>query len=349
MQVINIRQLAKAKRAASTRRIDLSRARTLLSTGIAPAAGDLVLARVTKTGHHDGLELLCGRRATLYEGDHILVCYANRYAPDQFEAVVPEDQGPCHLVAAGGLAGKALSWHAGTRAPTEITPLGIVADEAKVPLNIRQFCIPGPAVAPQIPVIISVGTSMNSGKTTTAARLIYGLTKAGRRVGAAKVTGTSAGKDTWLMRDSGALAVFDFNDAGFATTYLERMSEIEDGAFRLVNSLERAGCDIAVLEVADGLLQAETKALLERPRFKAMVTSVVFSSVDSMGAVSGAVWLKSLGYHVATLAGVMTNSPLAAREAAAATGLLVTPLRDFENPSVVGSLFADSRQTNVAA
>lgn len=58
-----------------------------------PETGDLVLARVTELGQHYRLELPDGRRATLYEGDEIVVAYGNRYAPDQFEAVVPDDLG----------------------------------------------------------------------------------------------------------------------------------------------------------------------------------------------------------------------------------------------------------------
>ena len=74
-----------------------------------PETGDLVLARVTELGQHYRLELPDGRRATLYEGDEIVVAYGNRYAPDQFEAVVPDDLRECDLVAGGGIAATTLS------------------------------------------------------------------------------------------------------------------------------------------------------------------------------------------------------------------------------------------------
>ncbi|CAN5548791.1 hypothetical protein BH18ACT3_BH18ACT3_16550 [soil metagenome] len=41
-----------------------------------PETGDLVLARVTELGQHYRLELPDGRRATLYEGDEIVVASA---------------------------------------------------------------------------------------------------------------------------------------------------------------------------------------------------------------------------------------------------------------------------------
>lgn len=331
-------RLRNAKRAYSTRRIELSLASTLLISGAKPKAGDLVLARVDKLGHHDGVEETTGRRASLYPGDEVLVCYGNRYAPDQFEAQVPADLGPCQLVAAGGLAAKVLSWHSTMRPATEVTPIGLVAGPDGQPLNIRQFRLPQISGAVSIPVILSVGTSMNSGKTTTAARLIRTLYRLGLTVGAAKVTGTSAGKDTWLMADSGAEAALDFNDAGFATTYMEPIADVESGAMNLLRTLQARGCDVAVVEIADGLLQAETRELLLSPRLKKAATAVIHSSVDSMGAVAGAEWLKNQGLKVAALAGVMTNSPLAAREAQLASGLPVLTQSKLQDPEQVSSL-----------
>lgn len=338
MLPIDLNRLLAAKAAFSTRRFDMQRARTLLQSGIAPAAGDLVLARIDKPGHHDGVELTTGRRATLYAGDEVLICYGHRYAPDQFEAVVPDDLGPCHMVAAGGIAGLALSWHASMRSPTEITPVGIVGDGGGAPLNVYDYRVGSIGSEIRIPIILSVGTSMNSGKTTTAAKLIHGLSKAGLAVGAAKITGTSAGKDTWLMRDSGAQLVLDFNDAGYATTYKVPVNEIEAGARRLVGHLQAKGAEIAVVEVADGLLQQETRDLLERPTFRHSVSAVIFSSLDSMGAVTGTRWLQQQGYHVPFLAGVMTNSPLASREASCVTGLPVMRLAELQSASIAAKL-----------
>src|SRR5262245_59629883 len=82
-----------------------------------PRCGDLVLARVDEVGHHKRLELRNGRRAHLFEGDHLIVCYGNRYAPAEFEAEVPWDFGPCDLVAAGGIASRMLAMHANVNEP----------------------------------------------------------------------------------------------------------------------------------------------------------------------------------------------------------------------------------------
>ena len=82
-------RLAQAKWAYTTRRINQKQNFSLLCGKMAPLAGDLVLARVDELGQHKRLELVNSRRAFLFEGDEIVVAYGNRYAPDQFEGIVP--------------------------------------------------------------------------------------------------------------------------------------------------------------------------------------------------------------------------------------------------------------------
>ncbi|TIM04375.1 MAG: molybdopterin-guanine dinucleotide biosynthesis protein B, partial [Mesorhizobium sp.] len=93
---------------------------------------------------------------------------------------------------------------------------------------------------------------MNAGKTLTATSLVRGFKRAGLKVAALKITGTGSGGDTWIVRDAGADIVLDFTDAGFATTYLAPVEMIEKGAFRLLNHAAENGCDVAVIEIADG-------------------------------------------------------------------------------------------------
>ena len=134
-------RLAQAKLAYTPRRVPVGQMATLLSGDLKPRAGDLVLARVTRTRQHGRLELASGRRASLYEGDDIIVCYGNRYAPDQFEALVPANLGPCHLVAAGGIAARMLCKHSKIKAPTEITPVGLIGDHRGRRLNLADWTV----------------------------------------------------------------------------------------------------------------------------------------------------------------------------------------------------------------
>ena len=106
MSKITREGLRKVKRAFTTRRIPAGKMRTLISGNEKPRAGDLVMATIIEIGSHQRIELTNGRRARLSCGDQIIVCYGNRYAPDQFEALVADDLGGCDLVAGGGIAGR---------------------------------------------------------------------------------------------------------------------------------------------------------------------------------------------------------------------------------------------------
>ncbi len=68
------------------------------------------------------------------------------------------------------------------------------------------------------PVILIVGTSMSSGKTMAARLIVRLLRHAGLRVAAGKLTGAGRYRDILSMRDAGAVADFDFVDAGLPTT-----------------------------------------------------------------------------------------------------------------------------------
>ncbi len=59
-------QLATAKAAFTTRRIDKTTIKTLIQGDLKPQSGDLVLARVDEIGHHKRIELKHGRRAILF-------------------------------------------------------------------------------------------------------------------------------------------------------------------------------------------------------------------------------------------------------------------------------------------
>ncbi|WP_087024582.1 DUF1611 domain-containing protein [Thaumasiovibrio subtropicus] len=317
-----------AKQSFVTRRVPQAAMCTLLTGAHKPQSGDLVLARIDRLGHHKRSERVDGRRARLFEGDEVILAYGNRYAPDQIESEVPEDLSPCHMAAAGGIASKALSWHARIQFPTEITPIGLIGDQNGQVLNLRDFAVATSSLPVNVPNIVVVGTSMNAGKTTTAAHLIHGLQKDGYKVGAMKVTGTGAGGDLWYMEDAGAHLAIDFTDAGFPTSFKIDLKELMPIVRSLGNALIEAGCNAIVIEIADGLYQRETKALLENPEFKAMFHNVIFTAREAMGATSGVEWLKSRGYHVPAISGQLCASPLALRETEHQVAM---PILDLDN------------------
>lgn len=326
------------KSAYTTRRLPRETMMTLRCDSV-PRSGDLVLARVDTVGQHKCLELIDGRRSQLFVGDPIIVVYGNRYAPDQYEAVVPDHLGPCHLAASGGIAAQVVDRYGKTGNPTAITPLGLIADRNRQVLNLADWTLPRGVYHANAPLtIVIAGTAMNAGKTTTAAYLIKGLVSAGLKVGAAKATGTGSGRDTWLMRDAGATRVLDFLDAGVPSTYLQPGDKVERIASQLIHELGHHSMDAIVLEIADGLFQQETSQLMRSHSFLANIDGVLFAASDAMGGAAGVEWLRQHQAPVIGVSGLLTLSPLAVRETQAATGLPVWTLAQLESAEIAQTM-----------
>ena len=338
------------KTAYSARHLDRGQPLTLVHRADGPRHGDLVVAEVTEIGYHELLELTDGRKARLFVGDQLLLAYGARYAPDHFEAELPDDLGPADLVAAGGVVGTVRSRNAAIAAPTKLTPLGLVGDAAGRVINVADLALGAPAPASRRPpTFVVVGTSMNSGKTTTVASLVHGLARAGLRVGAAKVTGTAAGGDPWLFRDAGAAAVLDFTDAGMATTFRIPLERLVEGATLLHGHLAAQSVDVIVLEIADGLLQPETAQLLDQPAIRRITDGVLFAAADSAGALYGARRLLDEGHPVLAVSGRLTASPLAVREAQAGLDMPVYSPKDLRSPALAEDLLRRTSAAEVPA
>lgn len=344
-------RIGAARQAFSTRNVALSDAVRLKRRGVRPAAGDVVLAEVVRIGQHPRIENLAGRRGQLYVGDEVIVAYGNRYAPDQFEAFVPETLAPCHLAAGGGIAADVMVRHGKMKAPTELRPIGLLARADGRVLNLADYALAPACEAAPMPTAIAVlGSSMNAGKTTSAAAIIHGLTRAGLRVGAAKLTGTGSGGDLWAMRDAGARRVADFSDAGHASTFLLPADVVIAQARTLLASFGAADYDVVIVEIADGLLQRETAMLLEAARDAAWFRSVVFAAGDAMSAAFGTSLLAQIGLPACAVTGVISASPLASREAEANTGLPTLTLPMLRDPvAITKMLFQEGASLRNAA
>ncbi len=323
-----------------TRRVAVGQIETLVVGSLTPRPGDLLLARVEKVGHHGRIQTPSGRRSQLFAGDEVVVCYGNRYAPNQFEALIPPDLGPCHLVAGGGVAAEVISAHSRMRSATRLRPVGLLGDADNRRLNIADFGLPAPRATanPAIPVIAVVGTSMDAGKTTAVSHLVKGAARAGMCVGAGKATGTGAGNDVWAMEDAGAHHVLDFTDFGHASTYRVSVPEVESILQKMVIHLQQARADIVIIEIADGLLQQETAALLQSATFSSLVRGVVFCAGDAMGAEAGIDWLEQRGIPALAVSGVLTASPLAVQETRQVTALPVLRCDELATPAVIREL-----------
>ena len=323
----------------------------LAGDSVVPRSGDVVIARVTEILNHKRVETPESRKAILFEGALIMLAYGNRYAADQFLAHVPDSLEPCHLVAAGGIAGTVTMAHEKMEDPTTIEPIGLLANTHGV-VNIADFAPHHiettdddvvPARAQRRPEVIAVlGTAMNSGKSTTMACLINGLTASGRKVTAGKITGTGAGNDPMIYHDAGAARVLDFTDFGYPTTFKLNMADIKALTLSLVKELSDAETDVVVVEIADGIYQEETAQLLRDEVFQDTIDQVVFSATDALGARAGVQELQAAGLRVAVASGVMTASPLATLEARQVLDVPVIATFDLTQPDKAAALLVRS-------
>ncbi|MCG8346690.1 MAG: hypothetical protein MI924_02780 [Chloroflexales bacterium] len=319
MEYLNHAQL---KHSFTTHVVPLEMMVSIKPLTYAPQVGDIVVAEVMSIGKHSTIETRDGVSNHIFPGDRVVVTFGNRYATDQYEGYVPTQPViECDMLSVGGVCGEVVSCHAKMGTPTRLRLLGAVCDQDGQAINLRAFGMPLRLDAGHGEVILVVGASMNSGKTTTVGTLVRALSQAGFRVAATKVTGTAAGKDGRFFASCGAQQVLDFIDAGYPSTYMLSLDELMTVYQNLISQLRANNPDYIVVEIADGIFQRETRMLLENPLFRETVDHVFFAATDSLAAECGARYLYEYGLPLRALAGLLTMSPLATREAEEATGL----------------------------
>lgn len=348
--MITVDSIKGAKWAYSARRIAPDLVAGIALDVCESKAGELLIGQVISVGHHARIQLDTGRPSTLYPGDIIVMPCGARYAPDQFEGHARISADGCDMLAGGGCLGEMVWKHDKTKAPTRVLPLGRLIDQTGKPLDTKDHTLPVNAAVSSIPLIVVVGTSMNSGKTTATVALAHGLTKAGLRVAALKGTGTGSFGDVNDYADAGAFFVADFTDAGMVTTYLEPMDRIRQGISLLLAAAEKEGAQVAVMELADGIFQKETAALLADYEFQQRLSGVIFACGDAVAASGGVLELSRNGLHPVRLTGLLSCSPMASAEATATTGVQVISRSNLMDPAVAIGLYSETTgNTRVAA
>ncbi|MBC6995224.1 hypothetical protein QWY85_12410 [Neolewinella lacunae] len=281
-----------------------------------PWIGDVGLFRVMDS---DGkyMKTRDGGTCSLFTDDLIMAAYGARYATNQYEAYLPQlPTRHVELVGRGGVVAQVASknhTHPGQAIPLELLAFAVDAQGAVI--NTLQALTPFRGDTQGAKVLLSVGSSMDSGKTTTAAHLCGGLGRVGYKTAYIKLTGTAYPKDTIYCYDRGADYVTDFSQRGFTSTFqvgtptlLSLYQELLDECVRQVKP------DYIVVEIADGILQQETRELLQNSEFMHTVGGVVLSCGDSLGVLSGIEILKSWGIAPVLISGLFTASQLLMEE-----------------------------------
>ena len=337
----------RAKWSFTARRVRQDDVAALLPDLSAIRPGDLVLAEVTRLGSHRRLQLADGRFSPLWPGDRIVVACADRYAVDQFHGHARFRGAEADLLAGGGVAGDIVSKNDKMARGTSLTVLGRLADARGAAINVDRYALKAATPARPPLVIAVLGTGMNAGKTAAAAGLVNGFARLGRRVAAVKATGTGSFGDMQEYEAAGAALALDFTDAGMASTYRQPLDRVIAATDLLL--AHAAGCDVAVVELADGVTQVETADLLSRPDYVARFDGVILAAPDALAALGALSWLAARKIEPIALSGLITRAPLAAEEAAAATGLPVFDRMALADPAIASAFEARLPRADLSA
>ncbi len=279
-----------------------------------PQPGDVVLVRVKNIRNHSRIMTMSGERLRLYSNDLMICVLGNRYATDAFEGEV-QSLNRLYLLTGAGMIGTVLSRNAGTKPPTEVEFLGYLMNRQGSRVNLKTLQY-RPPLQTSLPanIIFVIGSGMNSGKTTTVSKLIRGLLDKGLKVSGCKLTGSVSHRDLLELKSTGAQDVRDFSDYGFPSTYLCSREELRGLFNAMLSDAAKTNPDVAVVEVADGLLQRETRMILQDARIKTHIKGIVLTAACASSAIYGIEQLKNSGYEVVAVSGIITNSPLYIRE-----------------------------------
>jgi hypothetical protein len=279
-----------------------------------PRPGDVALVRVDRIGHHHLLETEGDRRLRLYKGDRLMCVFGDRYATDVYEGRV-HDLLKLHLLTGSGLVGTVVARHRDVNRPTELSFLGYLAGRDGAKINLKQLLFrPSSRPAPQVDVILVVGTGMSTGKTTVTRKVLQSLACRGVRVAGCKLTGTASPRDLCEYRATGVVHATDFSDYGFPSTYGTSLADLIGLFDGMLEACAAKGAQLVVMEIADGVLQRETGMVLESDEIRCRVRGLILAAACSGSALFAADYLEKLGLEVWALSGLITNAPLFVRE-----------------------------------
>ena len=202
------------------------------------STADYVVGRVLGTAANAyPLELANGRLMDVMEGAKVIGALGKRSAT--LEAVGDWEQigddGLMHALTGAGLFGKSTSVASWLGNMISLSYEGHVSRGGRQ-LRMGDFVQPRKATEFSVPVILVIGTSMSSGKTTSGRVIIHELKRAGLKVAGAKFTGAGRYRDILSFQDAGADAIVDFVDAGLPSTVVPeaRFKEAMDHMLALI-------------------------------------------------------------------------------------------------------------------
>jgi hypothetical protein len=283
-----------------------------VSPEVTAEEGALIAVRaLSESKTYGEIELPSGRPAKVVKGNLIAGVLGSRQALHGYMGHTPESLKAgdrISMLNMGGVMGICDAPNKDLGPPIALEVLGAIVREGEQ-LNIRDFGLP---VADEIdpdgpPIVMIMGTSMNSGKTYAASEIIRIWSHSGVKVAAGKLTGVAALRDTLRMSDNGAIVTASFLDCGLPSTVeSERLGEV---ARSVVAELDRHGPEVIILELGDGIIGGyKTHDVLRDKQVRARTRARVFCAGDLVGAWGGVTFLETFEQRPQLISGPVTDN-----------------------------------------
>lgn len=312
-----MRKIKLDKIASATRNVNLASEVTVSDDVVAQAGMVIAVRALGRKTTYNEIEDPTGRFVRVDEGDVIAGVLGERRALKGYAGIVPpsiKKGDKLNLLNMGGVIGQVTSVNIELGSPREVEVLGAVltfpylGERVGVPADVRKDAIPHASALPTCaPVIAVAGTCMNAGKTFAASEVVKHLTKRGRRIAAAKLTGVSLRRDTLSMLDRGAFKVLDFADAGAVSTKAGETPAIAKG---LLRELDKHQPDAIVVELGDGILgEYGVQDILRDQDFRKHVVAYIMCANDPVAAWGAHRLMRDeFGLEIAVFSGPATDN-----------------------------------------
>ena len=259
---------------------------------------------------YGNIELPSGRQAKVVKGNLIAGVLGARQALHGYMGSVPEtlEAGDViNLLNIGGVLGVCTHPNKDLGPPIEVEVLGAVIRGGE-PLNIKNFALdPVDTLGDGAPIVIIMGTCMNSGKTYAAAEIIRLLSHAGVKIAAGKISGVAAQRDLLQMLDNGAIETKSFVDCGLPSTV--NCDDLASVSRSVIHALDETPADLILLEIGDGIIGGyNVESILQDEQIRARVAARVLCANDLVGAWGGIRYLEERNHIPDIVSGPVTDN-----------------------------------------
>jgi hypothetical protein len=263
------------------------------------------------------VEAVSGRMQTLVPGDVFLGTPGHRESNIVLVGGVPEGgltPGQTYsVISESGVVGQLITGtQLAKRFLSEATYLGIIIDDDRQPLALRQFAEPAVSafVDHGATLALIVGTGPEVGKTTAGLGLLRTyLAKGHASVLVLKATGTSSFAEIANYQDYGAAHVFDCVDFGLPTTYPSERKDMDGFFDQAIETCLAMPADAVLIECGGDMLAANIPVFLQRLKQWRSEAKVVLAAADPLGALGGSQMLRDIGLPVNLITGPCTDTP----------------------------------------